>query len=87
MIGPIYKMVSFTFAERVEEANHEGAKVECKVKRLICSSFMQEHHISNDVWLNSLSRASCDAIEHTCPHEATICLSFGSPDGAAKADQ
>ena len=48
---------------------------------------MQEHHVSNDTRLNSLSRTSCNAIEHTGPHEATVRLSSGSPNGTAKADQ
>ena len=87
MIGPTWKVISVTFAGKGGEANHKRAEIECKVKRLIRSSFMQKHHISNDVRLNSLSRTSCNAIEHTCPHEATIRLSFGSPDGTAKADQ
>lgn len=76
-----------TYAEKDAEANHQGAEIECKVKRLIRSSFMQEHHISNDIGLNSLTPTSCNAIEHTCPYEATIRLSFGSPDGTAKANQ
>lgn len=79
--------MSVTFAEKNKEANRYSAEIECKVKRLIRSSFMQEHHISNDSRLNSLSWTSCNAIEHTCPHEATIRLSFGSPDGTAKVDQ
>ena len=80
-------MISVTFAEKDEEANHERAEIECKVGRLIRSPFMQEYHISNDIGLDGLSRTSCNAIEHTGPHEATIRLSFGSPDGTAKADQ
>ena len=48
---------------------------------------MQEHHISNDIRLDGLSWTSCNTIEHTCTHETTIRLSFGSPDGTAKADQ
>ena len=79
--------VNMTYADKGEEAYHERAEIKCKVKRLICPSFMQEHHISDDIGLNSLSRTSCDAIEHTCPHEATISLSFSSPNGTAKANQ
>ena len=79
--------MSVTLAEKNEEANRYSAEIECKVKRLIRSSFMQEHHISNDIRLNSLSRTSRNAIEHTCPHEATIRRSFGSPYGTAKVEQ
>ena len=79
--------MSMTIAEKDEEANHERAEIECKVKCLICSSFMQEHHIGDDIGLNSLSRTSCDTIEHTRPHEAAVCLGFGPPDGTSKADQ
>ncbi len=87
MIGPTWNVMSVASAEKDEEANHKGAEIECKVKRLIRSSFMQKHHISNDIRLNCLSRTSCNAIEHTCPHEASIRLSFGSPNGTSKADQ
>ena len=79
--------VNMTYAKKGEEAYHERAEIECKVERLVCSSFMQKHHIGDDIGLNSLSRTSCDAIEHTCPHEATIGLSFSSPNGTAKANQ
>ena len=68
-------------------ANHKRAEIECKVERLIYSSFMQEHHISNDGRLNGLSRTSCNAIKDTCPNEAAIRLGLGPPDGTAKADQ
>lgn len=76
-----------TFAEKGEEANHKRAEIECKVQCLIRSSFVQEHHISDDIGLNSLSRTSCDTIEHTRSHEAAVCLGFGSPDRTSKADQ
>ena len=76
-----------TTAKKDEEADHNAAEVACEVKRLICSSFMQEHHVSNDIRLYGLTRTSCKAIEHGCPHEATIGLGFGSPDGTAKAYQ
>ena len=76
-----------TFANEDEEADHDAAKIECIIKRLICSSFMQEYHISNDIWLYGFSRTSRKAIEHRCPHEATIRLGSGSPNGTAKAYQ
>ena len=79
--------MSVTSAKEDKEADHDAAEIECEVKRLICSSFMQEHHISNDIRLYGLSRTSCKAIEHRCPHEATIGVGFGSPDSTAKAYQ
>ena len=79
--------MSVRFAEKDEESNHKRAEIDCKVKRLIRSSFMQEHHISNDIRLNSFSWTCRKAIKHACPHEATIRLCFGSPDGTTKADQ
>ena len=87
MIGPTCPLMSAIFAEEDGEANHKRAEIKCKVERLIGSSLMQEHHISNSVRLNSLGRTSCDTIEHTCPHEATIRLGFGSPNRTTEADQ
>ena len=87
MIGPTCSSVSVISAEENAEANHKRTEIKCKVKSLIRSSFMQEHHISNNVRLNSLGRTSCKTIEHRCPHEATVRLGFGSPDGTTKADQ
>ena len=76
-----------TLAKEDEEADHNAAEIAGEVKRLVCSSFMQEHHISNDIRLYGLTGTSCKAIEHRCPHEATIGLGFCSPNGTAKAYQ
>lgn len=48
---------------------------------------MQEHEVCDDSGLRRLGRSCSDAVEDTCPHEATVGLCFRSPDVAGETDK